>query len=1437
MNDAELLAIVAQAEREGWTELDLSGNNLEGLPSAIGRLQSLEKLVLGKWDDKEGTKGNRLTAIPQEIFQLTNLKELHISYNQITAIPDEIAQLANLTTLDLSSNQITAIPDEIAQLANLTTLDLSSNQITAIPDEIAQLANLSQLYLSDNQITQIPDAIANLANLSQLYLSFNQITQIPDAITNLANLTELYLSSNQITQIPDAIANLANLSQLYLSSNQITQIPDVITNLSNLTELSLYSNQITAIPDAIANLSNLTSLDLSSNQITAIPDAIANLSNLTSLYLQRNQITAIPDAIANLSNLTSLDLSSNQITAIPDAIANLSNLTSLDLSSNQITAIPDAIANLSNLTSLSLYNNQITAIPDSIANLSNLTSLDLDNNQITAIPDVIGQLSNLTSLNLYSNQITAIPDAIANLSNLTSLCLYSNQITVIPDAIAQLSNLTSLNLYSNQITAIPDAIAQLSNLTELYLSINQITVIPDAIAQLSNLTELYLDNNQITAIPDAIAQLSNLNSLYLSINQITAIPDAIAQLSNLNSLYLSINQITAIPDAIAQLSNLTELYLDNNQITAIPDAIANLSNLNSLSLRSNQITQVPDIKLVNLKKLDLWGNQIDQIPSIIINFTNLSELDLENNKVTYISEAIRLLNHLDKLDLRGNPISVPPDILGSKRDDDFPEARPILDYYFRIQDPNQTTNIYEAKILIVGEGGSGKTSLANKLIDADYQLKPEAEDISTQGIDILQWEFTGRNQQTYKVNIWDFGGQEIYHQTHQFFLTERSLYLLVADSRKEDTDHYFWLQVIRLLGKDSPILLIQNEKQNRTCNLNLRELRAEFEHLRTPQSINLADNRGLADIKESIQHNLEDLLPKGVAFPNSWLNVRYALENDGRNYISFSEYESICRLHKISDFQEMLDISDFLHRLGICLHFQKDPILRHRLILKPNWGNAAIYKILDNEKVKKELGQFCDSDLDNIWRESQYNNMRHELLQLMKEFKVCYEIPHHRGNYIAPHLLQKDPPNYNWDTSQNLILRYRYKIFMPKGILSRFIVEMHQNIENVSDPNLALVWKYGIVLNQGNTRAEVTERTHDREIRIRLSGSGQKEFLNIINHEFKKIHDRFENRLEYDTLIPCNCDKCKTLIEPYTYTLKRLNQYSEQRRPTIECYESGEDVNVRRLLDDSIDPYRDRKPRDIGDDISSIEDRRSRNEKTESRGDIIYNFYEQTGQVITGNVKPAGNNIGTQNNNLSQNPTPEASPPNKNNSATKPMKTILMLAANPQNSVSLRLQQEERDIKERLRLAGYGTEPIKTAVAVRPRDIQQAMLDFKPQIIHFSGHGANEDGLVFEDIDGQFKLIGGEDLADLFDLFSDRIECVVLNACYSETQAEAIRQKIQYVIGMNQAIQDRSAIEFAVGFYAAIGAGESYEFAFKLGCNAIRLAGIKEYTTPQLLKK
>jgi Protein kinase domain/CHAT domain len=184
------------------------------------------------------------------------------------------------------------------------------------------------------------------------------------------------------------------------------------------------------------------------------------------------------------------------------------------------------------------------------------------------------------------------------------------------------------------------------------------------------------------------------------------------------------------------------------------------------------------------------------------------------------------------------------------------------------------------------------------------------------------------------------------------------------------------------------------------------------------------------------------------------------------------------------------------------------------------------------------------------------------------------------------------------------------------------------------------------------------------------------------------------------------------------------------------------------------------------------------------------------------------------------------------------LKSILLLVANPKGTQSLRVQEEERDIKARLRLEGYGKVPIHSSGATRTRDIYQAMLDFRPQIVHFSGHGAGQDGLVFEDVTGQEKLVSSEALADLFKLFSNRgVECVVLNACYSKFQAEAIAQHIDYVIGMSQSIGDRAAIEFSVGFYSALGAGESIEFAYQLGCNAIELEGIPEHLIPVLFRK
>jgi CHAT domain len=215
------------------------------------------------------------------------------------------------------------------------------------------------------------------------------------------------------------------------------------------------------------------------------------------------------------------------------------------------------------------------------------------------------------------------------------------------------------------------------------------------------------------------------------------------------------------------------------------------------------------------------------------------------------------------------------------------------------------------------------------------------------------------------------------------------------------------------------------------------------------------------------------------------------------------------------------------------------------------------------------------------------------------------------------------------------------------------------------------------------------------------------------------------------------------------------------------------------------------------------------------------------------------------------------------NDASLPVDTILIFAANPKSTSQLRLDREVRDITEGLRLSIYRDNfALDSRWAVRPRDMQRAMLEKNPRIVHFCGHSEghssllNQDadrkfvsgtaagvpigiveGLVLEDEMGQAKLVDGASLASLFKLFADRVECVILNSCFSQVQAEAIAQYIPYVIGMNQAIGDKAAIEFAVGFYDALGAGRSVEFAYELGCSAIRLAGIAEYLTPVLIKK
>ncbi len=293
------------------------------------------------------------------------------------------------------------------------------------------------------------------------------------------------------------------------------------------------------------------------------------------------------------------------------------------------------------------------------------------------------------------------------------------------------------------------------------------------------------------------------------------------------------------------------------------------------------------------------------------------------------------------------------------------------------------------------------------------------------------------------------------------------------------------------------------------------------------------------------------------------VNVRNALDTDPRNTISLDQYLEICTQNGFTRRSDALQLLGYLHDLGVCLHFQDDESskLYDTLILKPTWGTTAVYKVLDNPTVRNHYGRFNWADLKYIWADDQYATKRGELLELMKKFELCYEIPTKPRHYIAPQLLSNDPSAYDWDSTQNLILRYTYD-FMPKGILSRFIVALHKHIHEQQT-----VWKSGVLLDKDQTQAEVIEYYGKREIKIRIQGKNKRDLMTIVTHELDKIHASY-HRLKYQKLIPCNCSRCHDSQDPYFYSFESLKRRYLDRRFQVECDLSYESISVPCLLND-----------------------------------------------------------------------------------------------------------------------------------------------------------------------------------------------------------------------------------------------------------------------------
>ena len=406
----------------------------------------------------------------------------------------------------------------------------------------------------------------------------------------------------------------------------------------------------------------------------------------------------------------------------------------------------------------------------------------------------------------------------------------------------------------------------------------------------------------------------------------------------------------------------------------------------------------------------------------------------------------------------------------------------------------------------------------------------------------------------FRVNIWDFGGQEIYHSTHQFFLTKRSVYALVTDERKEDTDFEYWLEVVNLLSGGSPLVIVQNCKQGRHQWIDVGALRQRYPNLCGTLVLDLADNSGLAAAVAKIRRELEQLSHIGTSLPKTWRDVRVALEADPRNYIPAEEFFTTCRSNGFTDRSDMRQLGGYLHDLGICLFFQDDPLLSKTVILKPEWGTGAVYRVLDDPGITRSLGVFRRDDLQRIWSDAVYESMQNELLQLMVRFGLCFQVPG-SDTFIAPQLLTPSQPTYHWDETDNLSLTYEYEV-MPKGIIRRLIVALHDLIAPGE-----FLWRNGAVFEYDASRAEVIEQYRRRLLSIRIRGGDPRVLLGMIDHELTLIHRSYPG-IKVEKFMPCNCPRCSTSGEPSTFTVSEL----------LDFVRSGDQIQCRasRKL---LDPY------------------------------------------------------------------------------------------------------------------------------------------------------------------------------------------------------------------------------------------------------------------------
>jgi internalin A len=610
------------------------------------------------------------------------------------------------------------------------------------------------------------------------------------------------------------------------------------------------------------------------------------------------------------------------------------------------------------------------------------------------------------------------------------------------------------------------------------------------------------------------------------------------------------------------------LNLSRRGISHLPRAVRSVPRLSYLNLSHNNLDHFPAelLHMPNLQTLDIGHNFITEIPPEISNLQKLEVLRIENNRITNLPpELAPMLRNGLYLQAEGNPLSeLLPELLGQERFSD------LATYLESLVDGVPQ---YEAKVLFVGEGNVGKTSLVAALRNEPFVSgRP-----TTHGIKIHELVLPYPNRDfDLTLRTWDFGGQEVYRITHQFFFGRRALYLVVWNSREgqEQNEVEGWLRRIRLrVGPEAQVLVVATHLKERNPELDYPSLQRTFpDMLRGQYAVDSSNNDGVEELRQAIAREAARLPLVGQAVSSRWIAARNEILSRaaGTPQITFAEFSLICKFHGLLS-HEIPSLAELLHDLGQIIYYGDDEGLRDVVVLNPEWLTQAIGCVLEDKPTRANHGVLDHRRLRNIWLHvpdgGSYPTEYHPyFLRLMEKFDVSYRLDDDQHSLVAQ-LVPHERPEIPWDQGNSFpeglrSLRLICHMSEPApGLIAWLTVRNHRSSTNRH-------WRAGVFLRHpidAYDSEALVELQSDKNLLIEVRAPSPDLFFNVLRDG---VEDLLINRwpgLEYSLLVPCpsvvNGDPCDG-----KFPLDGLLRLRERGKTFYDCLQCDTEHDVPELI-------------------------------------------------------------------------------------------------------------------------------------------------------------------------------------------------------------------------------------------------------------------------------